>query len=84
MIGRKTSAVKCLAKTANWVLVLAEQIQPERNIFDLLVVIYILFTSVSKMQFTRMSYSSISLKGPPPLVSSTSHLAMADLNSTKF
>ena len=31
------------------------------------------------MQFTRMSYSSISLNGPPTLVSSKSHSAMADL-----
>ena len=36
-------------------------------------------TSARSMQFTRMSKSSISLNGPPALVSSKSHSVMADL-----
>ena len=36
-------------------------------------------TSARSMQFTRMSKSSISLNGPPALVSSKSHSVIADL-----
>ena len=45
---------------------------------------YMTSTSVSRIQFTKMSYSRTSAKGPFPCVSAISHSVMCDLCNSKY
>lgn len=45
---------------------------------------YMTSTSVSRIQFTKMSYSRTSAKGPFPCVSALPHSVMCDLCNSKY